>query len=69
MAMCEKSSNGGVGISPPLGWVLSDTTRGKFKDILGDCGNPDELSGLETALGLPFPTSTTTATNLVNPGH
>jgi hypothetical protein len=46
MAMCEKSLN------PPLGWVLSDRTRSRFVDILGDCGNEDELSRLEKALGL-----------------
>lgn len=55
LAMCEKSWNGGEGINPPLGWVLSAQTRSKFKDILKDCGNKQELSTLEEALG--FPTS------------
>jgi hypothetical protein len=52
-AMCETSDHGGAGIVPPLGWVLSDRTRGKFKDILGDCGNGQELTSLEQALGHP----------------
>jgi hypothetical protein len=46
MAMCAQSLN------PPLGWVLSDRTRSKFGGILGECGNKEELSGLEEALGL-----------------
>ena len=56
MAMCEISSGGKAGISPPLGWVLSDRTRSKFSGILGDCGNPEELLALERALGLLSPT-------------
>ena len=55
MAMCEISSDGKAGISPPLGWVLSDRTRSKFSRILRDCGNPKELSLLEQALGLLSP--------------
>jgi hypothetical protein len=47
LAMCEISSNGKPGITPPLGWVLSDRTRSKFSRILGDCGNPEELDALE----------------------
>lgn len=54
MAMCEISSNGEAGVSPPLGWVLSDRTRSKFKNILDDCGNKQELVDLERALGLPI---------------
>jgi hypothetical protein len=53
MAMCEVSKDGKPGISPPLGWVLSDRTRNQFKDILNDCGNPQELTRLESALGVP----------------
>jgi hypothetical protein len=58
LAMCEVSWNGksGVtpkpGVTPPLGWVLSDRTREQFKGILDDCGNPDQLTGLVSALGL-----------------
>jgi hypothetical protein len=50
--MCEDSSNGGVAVNPPLGWVLSDRTRSRFADILKDCGNKDELAALEKALGV-----------------
>jgi hypothetical protein len=46
MAMCEA-------IDPPLGWVLSDRTRSKFKKILEDCGNDQEFKDLKEALGLP----------------
>jgi hypothetical protein len=57
-AMCEVSWNGKPGatpkpgVTPPLGWVLSDRTRDQFKHILDDCGNPDQLNGLVSALGL-----------------
>jgi hypothetical protein len=57
MAMCEKSLN------PPLGWVLSDRTRSRFADILGDCGNKEELSGLEEALGLQAMTASGATTH------
>ncbi|MGY3615228.1 hypothetical protein [Bradyrhizobium sp. USDA 10063] len=53
LAMCDVSPDGKPGINPPLGLVLSDRTRAKFGDILGDCGNPGELGALKTALGLP----------------
>jgi len=52
LAMCEVSDDGKPGISPPLGWVLSDQTRNQFKVILEDCGNKDELKRLASALGL-----------------
>jgi hypothetical protein len=51
-AMCEVSTNGKPGVTPPLGWVLSGQTRGRFEHILGECGNPDQLTGLVSALGL-----------------
>jgi hypothetical protein len=54
MAMCDVSKDGAPGISPPLGWVLSARTRDQVKDILNDCGNPQELTALENALGLTF---------------
>jgi hypothetical protein len=53
-AMCEVSTNGKPGVTPPLGWVLSDRTRDQFKHILDDCGNPQELTALASALGLPL---------------
>ncbi|HSY54864.1 MAG TPA: hypothetical protein VK834_00265 [Bradyrhizobium sp.] len=52
LAMCQVSTKGTPGITPPLGWVLSDQTRDRFKDILDDCGNPDQLKELASALGL-----------------
>jgi hypothetical protein len=56
MAMCATSWNDGrPGINPPLGWVLSQITRNKFKDILGDCDNGKELRDLEAVLGLALP--------------
>ena len=57
MAMCETSADGSPGISPPLGWVLSERTRDRFKDILNDCHNPTELVALESALGVPVQSS------------
>jgi hypothetical protein len=52
LAMCKQSwIIGRTGIDPPLGWVLSDRTRDKFKDILEDCGNDAELKSLREALG------------------
>ena len=51
-AMCERSTNGNPGVTPPLGWVLSDRTRERFKDIFKDCDNPQELTALASALGL-----------------
>jgi hypothetical protein len=53
IAMCEKSKTGPNAVVPPLGWVLSDATRGRFKGILNDCGNKEELTALEKALGAP----------------
>jgi len=58
LAMCKTSTLGGEGLVPPLGWVLSDQTRSKFKDVLKDCDNPKELNELEMALGLPSAVAT-----------
>jgi hypothetical protein len=52
LAMCELSKDGTPGVTPPLGWVLSDKTRDRFKQILDDCENPDQLNRLVGALGL-----------------
>jgi hypothetical protein len=58
LAMCEESRiKEGVAVNPPLGWVLSDRTRSRFKDILKDCGNENELTALKKALGLPVSVS------------
>jgi hypothetical protein len=49
LAMCEESEiKGEVAVNPPLGWVLSDRTRLRFKNILEDCGNEHELASLES---------------------
>jgi hypothetical protein len=37
-------------INPPLGWVLSDITRKRFKPALSRCMNQEELMALEKAL-------------------
>jgi hypothetical protein len=50
--MCQVSTDGKPGVTPPLGWVLSGQTRDRFQHILGDCENPDQLKGLVNALGL-----------------
>jgi hypothetical protein len=56
LAMCEETQiKGEAAVNPPLGWVLSERTRSRFKQILKDCGNADELAALEKALGLPAP--------------
>ena len=60
LAMCEKSVN------PPLGWVLSERTRLRFKDILKDCGNENELAALKKALGLPASASSGTTSDAKN---
>lgn len=52
LAMCEVSDDGKPGVTPPLGWVLSDQTRRRFKQILADCGNQKQVNGLAHALGL-----------------
>jgi hypothetical protein len=52
LAMCQVSTDGKPGVTPPLGWVLSGQTRDRFQHILGDCENPDQLKGLVSALGL-----------------
>ena len=57
MAMCEKFLN------PPLGWVLSDRTRSRFAGMLDDCGNKEERSGLEQALGLQTVTASGATTH------
>ena len=47
LAMCKVGN-----LAPPLGWVLSEATRKSFDSLLGQCGNANELTELETALGL-----------------
>jgi hypothetical protein len=50
LAMCEVSDSNTAPIVPPLGWALSKPMREKFREILRDCGNRAELTGLEMAL-------------------
>lgn len=52
VAMCKESKSG-RSVVPPLGWVLSEKTRGQFTNILDDCGNDQELKTLKAALGVP----------------
>ncbi|KGT77150.1 hypothetical protein MA20_21290 [Bradyrhizobium japonicum] len=53
LAMCE----GQKSIKPPLGWVLSDKTRGGFEHLLNpkdnDCDNSTQYDKLVEALGRP----------------
>jgi hypothetical protein len=51
LAMCDSATKERPPINPPLGWVLSEATRKKFKAILRKCGNGPELTVLEQALG------------------
>jgi hypothetical protein len=46
LAMCETAP-----IQPPLGWMLSNWTQEHFPDLLQACGNKEQLTQLETALG------------------
>lgn len=50
LAMCDAATE--EQINPPLGWVLSEATQNKFKDLLNKCGNQHELTTLEQALGV-----------------
>ena len=52
LAMCDAATHQHV--NPPLGWVLSEDTRGRFKDLLHMCGNGNELATLGQALGVSF---------------
>ena len=47
--MCKEGQPAPV--QPPLGWVLSKETQAAFGELLKQCGNDDELSQLEIALG------------------
>jgi hypothetical protein len=49
LAMCKEGQPAPV--QPPLGWVLSQATQKAFGELLNQCGNDDELSQLEIALG------------------
>jgi hypothetical protein len=49
LAMCTEGDPPPV--QPPLGWVLSNATQKAFGKLLTQCGNDQELSQLEIALG------------------
>jgi hypothetical protein len=54
LAMCAAATKQRNPINPPLGWVLSEATQGKFRDLLDTCGNDQELTTLGQALGVTF---------------
>jgi hypothetical protein len=52
LAMCtHHEPDEAAPVQPPLGWVLSSATQQAFEDLLHQCGNDQELSQLEIALG------------------
>ena len=61
LAMCKGDSDdpdqtqgsAGPPLQPPLGWVLSQATQEHFGDLLKRCGNGDQITQLEAALGKP----------------
>ena len=53
VAMCRGDKEGNVAVNPPLGWVLSETTREGLKDLLCRCGNTDQMTQLKAAMSLP----------------
>jgi hypothetical protein len=50
LAMCRDPD---VTVNPPLGWVLSQATQQGLDDLVKHCGNADQLTELEKALGGP----------------
>jgi hypothetical protein len=50
-AMCRSDAQGNVTIQPPLGWVLSLATRQGLDGLVERCGNREQLTQLEAALG------------------
>jgi hypothetical protein len=55
LAMCRADDSKDVIVQPPLGWVLSAQTRRGLDDLVRRCGNREQLSELEKALGRPQP--------------
>lgn len=51
LGMCAEATKATPPINPPLGWVLSKATQANFKYILQNCGNAQDLTALEHALG------------------
>ena len=52
-------------LQPPLGWVLSQATQEHFHELLERCGNGDQITQLEAALGRPQQQAASAAP----PGH
>ena len=53
VAMCRGDDEGDLAVNPPLGWVLSETTRDGLDAMLCRCGNTDQITHLKAALSLP----------------
>ncbi len=53
VAMCRGDDKGDLTVDPPLGWVLSETTRDGLDDMLCRCGNTDQVTQLKAAMSLP----------------
>ncbi len=50
VAMCRGDK---IAVNPPLGWVLSKTTRNGLDAMLCQCGNTEQMTELQAALRLP----------------
>jgi hypothetical protein len=55
LAMCTEKPGQTPTLKAPLGWVLSKATQDHFKELLGECGNYEQLHELEIALGKKAP--------------
>jgi heme exporter protein D len=53
LAMCTSDGQKEAPIQPPLGWVLSAATQKGLDDLVNRCGNREQLTQLESALGGP----------------
>jgi hypothetical protein len=53
LAMCTEKQGEPPTLKAPLGWVLSKATQDHFEELLGECGNYEQLRELEIALGKP----------------
>lgn len=53
--MCTADDSKDPIVQPPLGWVLSKATREGLDALVNRCGNREQLSELEKALGRPQP--------------
>jgi hypothetical protein len=53
LAMCTSDEQTEPPVQPPLGWVLSLATREGLDGLVNRCGNREQLTQLEAALGRP----------------